>query len=57
LLYSNNLHDIDKHSLFFRSIDSVFINVEEWRKRKIKVERKKMRNVNIGERERERDME
>jgi hypothetical protein len=31
----------------------VFVNVEEWRKRKIEVERKKMRDVNVGERERD----
>jgi hypothetical protein len=36
-------------------IDYVFVNVEEWRKRKIEVERKKRRDVNVGE-WRERDM-
>jgi hypothetical protein len=36
----------------FLGLDSVFVNVEEWRKRKIEVERKKMRDVNVGERER-----
>jgi hypothetical protein len=34
-------------------MDFVFINVEEWRKRKIEVERKKMRYINVGEIERD----